>query len=84
MQLDSHMRLQPNWDTELIKMLHSCDAGEYSVLTTYVPSFTEKKQDNGEVLGIFINDLIFSRRWFGRDLSNMPLCGGEPIERNLG
>ena len=49
MQLDSHMRLQPNWDTELIKMLHSCDAGEYSVLTTYVPIFYEEKQDDGSV-----------------------------------
>ena len=35
MQLDSHMRFDLNWDIELIKMLHSCDAGEYSVLTAY-------------------------------------------------
>ena len=46
MQLDSHMRFDLNWDTELIKMLHSCDAGEYSVLTSYVPNYS----DDGELV----------------------------------
>ena len=35
MRLDSHHRFVKDWDTKCIEMLHSCDAGEYSVLTTY-------------------------------------------------
>ena len=62
MQLDSHMRFYLNWDTEFIKMLHSCDAGEYSVLSTYVPNFTEEKQDDGSV-ETSLEDIIVSRRW---------------------
>ena len=38
LQIDSHMRFVKDWDTKTIKMLHSCDAGEYSVLTTYCPN----------------------------------------------
>ena len=29
-----------DWDTKSIKQLHSCDAGEYSVLTAYAPIYT--------------------------------------------
>ena len=39
MQLDSHMRFAENWDIEFLKMLHSCDAGEYSVITSYAGYF---------------------------------------------
>ena len=53
MQLDSHMRVLPNWDTELIKMLHSCDAGEYSVLTVYPAGFHEEVDDDGNVVTMF-------------------------------
>ena len=35
MQLDSHHHFVEDWDTKCIEMLHSCDAGEYSLLTTY-------------------------------------------------
>ena len=41
MQLDSHHRFVKGWDTKTIKMLHSCDAGEYSVLTTYGAGFAQ-------------------------------------------
>ena len=78
MQLDSHMSFDLNWDTELIKMLHSCDAGEYSVLTTYAPSFTEEKQDDGSVKTT-LEDIIVSRRWHRRSESGMAHCGGSPL-----
>ena len=35
LQIDSHILFVKDWDTKSIKMLHSTDAGEYSVLTTY-------------------------------------------------
>ena len=35
MRLDSHHRFVKDWDTICVRQLHSCDAGEYSVLTTY-------------------------------------------------
>ena len=73
MQLDSHMRVLPNWDTELIKMLHSCDAGEYSVLTSYVPSYS----DDGEVLEFFPS--LNVRRWHSRSESGMAHCGGDAL-----
>ena len=50
MQLDSHMRFEANWDTELIKMLHSCDAGEYSMLASYTAEFFERVGDDGSVV----------------------------------
>ena len=39
LQLDSHHRFAPNWDTTFIRMLHSCDAGEKSVITAYGQGF---------------------------------------------
>ena len=35
MQIDSHHRFDEAWDVRTIKMLHSCDAGEYSIITAY-------------------------------------------------
>ena len=46
MQIDSHLRFDKDWDTKCIKMLHSCDAGEYSVLTTYGNGFGLKELDD--------------------------------------
>jgi hypothetical protein len=34
LQIDSHMRFVPNWDTKLIGMLAEC-GGEKSIITTY-------------------------------------------------
>ena len=46
LQLDSHHRFVEGWDTKSIKLLHSCDAGEYSVLTTYADGYyTEDYSD---------------------------------------
>ena len=39
LQLDSHHQFLPDWDTKCIEMLHSSDAGEYSVLTSYVQGY---------------------------------------------
>ena len=39
LQLDSHHRFVEGWDTRSIKLLHSCDAGEYSVLTSYAIAY---------------------------------------------
>ena len=39
LQLDSHHRFAKDWDTMCIKLLHSCDAGEYSVLTSYADAY---------------------------------------------
>ena len=35
MQIDSHMRFEPHWDTRAIKMLHNCDSGKKSVITVF-------------------------------------------------
>ena len=40
MQIDSHHRFVKDWDIKSIKQLHSCDAGEYSVITAYAPGYT--------------------------------------------
>ena len=39
LQLDSHHRFEKDWDTMCIELLHSCDDGEYSVLTHYLNNF---------------------------------------------
>ena len=49
MQLDSHHRFVKDWDTKCIQMLHSCDAGEYSVLTTYGNGFAPIEIDYGDL-----------------------------------
>ena len=33
MQIDAHHIFVEDWDTKCIEMLHSCDAGEYSILS---------------------------------------------------
>ena len=47
MQIDSHHRFVKDWDTKSIRMLHSCDAGEYSVLTTYGHGFRSEFTADG-------------------------------------
>ena len=70
MQLDSHMRVGQDWDLELINMLHSCDAGEKSVLTVYAPHYLySTKNDKKEE---FFNSMIFGMRWFGAMDDMMP------------
>ena len=40
MQIDSHHRFVEGWDAKCIEMIHSTDAGEYSVLTGYPGAYT--------------------------------------------
>ena len=51
LQLDSHHRFMQGWDTKSITLLHSCDAGEHSVLTTYADGYhTDDESDyNAEI-----------------------------------
>ena len=80
MQIDSHMRFDPDWDTEFIKQLHSCDAGEYSVLTVYPSSFEYVYIDGKQYERL--NASLQGMRWFGITDDRMPVCGGTSIERN--
>ena len=41
MQIDAHHLFVQDWDTKCIEMLHSCDAGEYSILSTYAPDYEQ-------------------------------------------
>ena len=52
MQLDSHHRFEKHWDIMLIDMLHSCDAGDKSVLTYYPGDFAQldPKDGNSQIL----------------------------------
>ena len=47
LQIDSHHRFAKGWDTMLIKMLHSCDAGEMSVITGYVQNYNMHDPSDG-------------------------------------
>ena len=46
LQLDSHHRFYGKWDISLVNQLHSCDAGEKSVLTSTTRPYMT--QDPGE------------------------------------
>ena len=41
------MRMLDGWDIETIKMLHSCDAGDKSVITVYPEPFINADPKNG-------------------------------------
>ena len=80
MQIDSHMRADPDWDTGLIGELHSCDEGESSVLTIYPSRFEYLILDGEEVEAL--NASTQAMRWYGTTTDKMPVCGGTSIERN--
>ena len=42
MQIDAHHVFVKDWDTKCIEMLHSCDAGEYSILSQYAPHYSQE------------------------------------------
>ena len=46
LQLDSHHRGVKDWDTKMINMLHSTDAGEKAVLTVYQRAFVKEDPKN--------------------------------------
>ena len=45
MQIDAHHIFVKDWDTKCIEMLHSCDAGEYSILSQYAPDYEQVDRD---------------------------------------
>ena len=63
MQIDSHHRFVPDWDTDLIEMLHSTDSGEMAVLTAYLPGFDMADQADG-YSDFEVWDNVNSMRWY--------------------
>ena len=65
LQIDSHHRFGLNWDINLIEQLHNCDAGEYSVLSTYPAGFSMEDNSNGySEATLELNTAIPAMRWF--------------------
>ena len=61
-------------------MLHSCDAGEYSVITTYPAGFKVSNPSDGWSQPI-VDIVKFAMRWY--DFTDtMPIHGGRAIEYN--
>ena len=76
MQIDAHHIFVKDWDTKCIEMLHSCDAGEYSVLTAYAGgynsvdlsnyfSYTVHTNYSEALYGLIILHNFVERGWFG-------------------
>ena len=63
LQLDSHMRMSNEWDTDLIQMLHSCDAGDHSVITAYPEHFFMKDPKDG-YSDVKVNPGTIAMRWY--------------------
>ena len=51
LQIDSHMRFQENWDSELIKIINDLQKSgiEKPLITGYVPSYDPENDPNGRV-----------------------------------
>ena len=64
MQIDSHHRFAKGWDVSAIEMLHSCDAGEYSVLTSYPQGFEQADPKNGYSQITLQVGLVNAMRWY--------------------
>ena len=80
--IDSHMRVDANWDTKMIEMLHSCNAGEYSVLTTYPPKYEYVELNNGKREEKLNNDALTTIRFFGTMPNGQQAGGVISLERN--
>ena len=64
----------------MIKMLHSCDAGEKSVLTVYPAGFTlENPMDGFSNAGIDVG--LLAMRWYSYT-DTLPVHGGTSIDYN--
>ena len=64
MSIDSHHRFAKDWDTSMIKMLHSCDAGEYSILTSYPNGFGMRDPKDGYSEFHLLPNPVFAMSWF--------------------
>ena len=54
------MLFVPGWDTKCIKMIHSSDAGEYSVLTGYPGAYILKNPEKIDSEAVILEG---ERRW---------------------
>ena len=86
LQLDSHHRFAANWDATLIRMLHSCDAGEMSVITAYAPGFTmDDPTDGYSAFSLHTSAVVAMRHYQIRDEpggDRMPVHGVRQLDRN--
>ena len=82
LQLDSHHRFYGNWDTKLIEQLHSCDAGEYSVLTSVTRPYLTEDPLNSNAKTYFVDgpvQLITQKNW---NADGMPSWASRPLEKH--
>ena len=82
LQLDSHFRTNKNWDSRLIKMLHNCDAGEFSVLTGYLRPFVSKDPMDGNSDTYYVDGAITAMSQDKWREDGLPSWKGRPIEKN--
>ena len=64
MSIDSHHRMAKDWDTSMIRMLHSCDAGEMSVLTSYPNGFGMRDLMDGYSDFRLLYDPVFAMSFY--------------------
>ena len=89
LQLDSHHRFAPGWDTTLIDMLHSTDAGEMAVITAYAQGFDmADPRDGHSDFELQIGNVV-TMRWYSiredaddQYADRMPFHGVRALDRN--
>ena len=82
MQLDSHHRTNKEWDTKLIKMLHSCDAGEFSIITGYCRPYVSKNPKDGSSETYYVDGPVTAMSQDTWREDGMPSWSGRAIEKN--
>ena len=82
LQLDSHFRTNKAWDTKLIKMLHNCDAGEFSVLTGYLRPFVSKDPKDGSSATYYVDGAVAAMSQDKWKDDGLPSWMGRTVEKN--
>ena len=82
LQIDSHHRMATDWDKKMIEMLHSCDAGEYSVITAYPTSFENADPSDGYSEVIF-DPRVAAMRWENFSYHRMPIVNARDIDYHV-
>ena len=82
LQLDSRHRATKGWDVSAVTQLHSCDAGDKSVLTGYLRPFVVADPNNPSSDTHFADGppLMFSQDRWNED--GMPSGVGRPFDKN--
>ena len=82
LQLDSRHRATQGWDVSAVTQLHSCDAGELSVLTGYLRPFQLENPADPNSKPLFADGppLLFSQDRWNED--GMPNGYGRPVDRH--